>query len=218
MNIVGFTRVRVDSARGHKSFGAILAATCIAPLGGLCAPANAQGLTVELTCVISTALFSFSPPLDSGSSAATVAAKLTGCRSPNGSHSLLHSSTVSESSATATGCAPLPMTIRGEAVLLWNDGSTSTLAFDVSTNPASGPLGLSASLNAGRMVGARATAAPLLVTQSGLCGLGGVRSFGLVGGVVTFTRSSARVDRGVVAKLREQRRSSNARTISVWRR
>lgn len=69
------------------------------------------------------------------------------------------------------------MTIRGDAVLFWNDGSRSILTFDVSTNPASGPLGLSASLTGGRMTGARATAAPLLVNQSGFCGLGGVRSF-----------------------------------------
>jgi hypothetical protein len=81
---------------------------------------------------------------------------------------------------------PLPMTIRGDAVLAWNDGSRSVLTFDVSTNPASGPPGLSATVTAGRMIGSRATGAPLLVNQSGLCGLGGVRSFGLTGGVVTF--------------------------------
>ena len=184
MNIVPFTRMRARAPRANRPFRVVLAGACIAALGGLCGPASANAQTVDLTCAIKTALFSFAPPLDAGSTAATVAATLTGCVSPNRSHAALHSATIPRSSAIATGCPPLPMTIRGEAVLFWNDGSSSTLTFDVSTNPASGPLGLSASVTAGRMIGARATAAPVLVTQSGLCGLGGVRSFGLVGGVV----------------------------------
>ena len=175
-----------------------------AALGGLSASAIAQGPTIDLECVVQSATCTFSPPLQSSSTSATVAAKLTGCYSPNHSHAFLHSATVRESSAIATGCPPIPMTIRGNAVLFWNDGSTSTLTFDVSTNPASGPLGLSASLTAGRMIGATATAAPVLVNQSGLCGFGGVHSFGLTGGLVTFTRSSSTADRRLAPKMRQR--------------
>ena len=211
MKIVRFTRMRAGSVRAHSGVPVVVLGSCIAALGGLCAPSVAQGQTVQLTCVIKTAVFSFKPPLDGKSTSSTVAVKLSGCLSPDGSHTFLHSATVPESSATATGCAPLPMTIRGDAVLAWDDGSRSVLRFNVSTNPADGPLGLSAALSSGRMAGATATAVPATVNLSGLCGLGGTRSFGLAGGLVTFTRSSGRLAGGVIAKLRGAGRSPSRR-------
>ncbi len=133
MDYVCFSRLRAGSVRGRRWFSVMLAGACIGGLGVLSSPASAAGPTIDLTCVIQSAVFSFSPPLDGGSTHSTVAVKLTGCRSPNGSHAYLRSATVPESSAIATGCPPLPMTIRGDAVLFWNDGSSSTLTFDIST-------------------------------------------------------------------------------------
>jgi hypothetical protein len=48
--------------------------------------------------------------------------------------------------------------------------------------------GLAATIMSGPMAGDTITAVPVIVTQDGLCGLGGVRSFAANAAAVTFTR------------------------------
>lgn len=82
---------------------------------------------------------------------------------------------------------PLPLTFSGTGSIVWNDSSTTSFPFSVITDPfGGGRLGFNAVMTAGPMAGDNATAVPLIISQSGLCGLGGVRSLTLNLGVVAF--------------------------------
>lgn len=91
----------------------------------------------------------------------------------------------------ATGCVPAPFSMTGPGTtLVWSDGSTSTNDVAVGTDPF-GTLGLGFSVSAGTMKGATFAAAPLIVTQRGLCLLGGVRSMTLGLAAITATGAEA---------------------------
>ena len=82
---------------------------------------------------------------------------------------------------------PLPLTFAGSGSIAWNDSTVSTFPFSVITNPlGGGQLGFNAVMTAGPMAGDSATAVPIVISQNGLCGLGGVHSLTLNLGVVAF--------------------------------
>jgi hypothetical protein len=66
--------------------------------------------------------------------------------------------------------------------------AATTFGFTASTNPLTGnQLGLSAVLTGGPMAGDSGTAAPIIVSQDGLCLFGGVGSLSLILGAIAFT-------------------------------
>ncbi|WP_158889098.1 hypothetical protein [Amycolatopsis anabasis] len=167
---------------------AMVGALPLAAAGLFAAPAPvADAQDVDLVCV-TTFQFNFAPPLDFNTVGADTVATIASCRSPNGSQPQLKSAQVNGTpGALAEGCAPAPLHVGGEATFEWNTGRTSTIEFVVSTDPASGDLGLSASIDSGVMAGDTITAVPVIVTQDGLCGSGGVRSFTANTAALTFT-------------------------------
>ncbi|MFI0406293.1 hypothetical protein [Actinomadura sp. 3N508] len=166
----------------------ILGALALAASGLVAAPAPAaHAQDVDLVCT-ATFQFNFTPALDFNTVDADGNATIVSCQSPNGSRPELLSGQVNGTpGAVAEGCAPLPLQIGGEAAIEWNTGGTSELTFEISTDPTSGDLGLSAQVDGGVMAGDTITAVPVIVSQDGLCGLGGVRSFTANAAVVTFT-------------------------------
>ena len=93
------------------------------------------------------------------------------------------------------------MTIVGDgSSALWSDGSKGKIDLSVSTDPTSGDLGINATIVEGPMTGSKISFVPAIVTQNGLCLLGGVRSL-TIAGVLTITtptanrRATTKVDR-----------------------
>ena len=163
--------------------------------------AAAQGVKADLVCVL-TAEFTFSPALNFNTTQAVSRGLVSSCATPSGRYPQIKSGVVFGSKPLrASGCSPAPMTISGPGSVFWSDGTTSTFDVNVSTDPRTGGLGVTADFTDGRFRGGRITAVPVILAQNGLCGLGGVRSltFGL--GVVAITapasrqRSRARIDR-----------------------
>lgn len=160
--------------------------------------AGAALTTIDVLCPISFE-FDFNPPLNgTGISAARTTASLNTCVSPNGRHSELASSILfaDKADATATGCSPLPLTVQGTATILWSNQTRSTLAFKISTDILGslarggnllGGLSLGGHITSGTLAGDDILAVPLLLTQSGVCGIdGGVKSLTVILGVDVF--------------------------------
>lgn len=185
MNLVRYAGASHQCGRIRPRLLAVLAACCAAVLAGPGVPANAQVPSVDLACPL-LAQINFSPPLDFNTTAGSASAQFTNCLSPNGSQPQLTSG-VMNVSGTASGCSPLPLTFTGTGSIVWNDSTTTTFPFSVITNPfGGGQLGFTAVITAGPMAGDSATAVPIVISQNGLCGLGGVRSLTLNLGVVAF--------------------------------
>jgi hypothetical protein len=151
--------------------------------------AQASLLDVDLVCTDQFQV-DFDPPLDNNTVGAFGRGVATNCTSPNGSRSELRSGTIeSEPGNTATGCSPLPLRIEGTASIAWNTGESSALTYVISTDLTSGDLGIIAHIVGGVMEGGTLTAIPLILTQNGLCGLGGgVKSLTVALDALTFTR------------------------------
>ncbi|WP_020668496.1 hypothetical protein [Amycolatopsis nigrescens] len=166
----------------------MFSALTLAATGLFSAPTPvAHAQDVDLVCT-TTFQFNFTPPLDFNTVDADTVATIASCNSPNGSQPQLQSAQVNGTpGAKADGCAPAPLHLGGEATFEWNTGRTSEITFVVSTDPTSGDLGLSASIDSGVMAGDTITATPVIVTQDGLCGAGGVQSFTANTAALTFT-------------------------------
>lgn len=164
---------------------------CAATLAGPSVATAARAPTVDLTCLIS-GEFDFSPPLSFNTSTVRARGLASSCVSPSGRYARLKSAVVfATTPLVATGCVPAPFSMTGPgSTMLWNDGSKSTIDVAVGTDP-TGTLGFGLSVSAGTMKGATFTAAPLILTQRGLCLLGGVRSMTLGFGVITATNAEA---------------------------
>lgn len=164
---------------------------CAVALTGPSVATGARAPTVDLTCLIS-GEFDFSPPLSFNTSTVTARGLASSCVSPSGRYPRLKSAVVfATKPLVATGCVPAPFSMTGAgSTMLWNDGSQSTVDVAVGTDP-TGTLGFGLSVSAGTMEGATFTAAPLILTQRGLCLLGGVRSLTLGFGVITATNADA---------------------------
>lgn len=175
----------------RKALLAIGVASCLA---ALIAPSGAvaAGAKVDLLCPLSVS-FEFSPPL-TGLSTSTAKSRglLSSCASPSGRYPRIKSGVVFDTEPlVARGCSPAPLTMTGPGSgVLWSDGSESRFDLTISTDPTSGAFGFNALLVSGAMRGARAVAAPLLLTQRGLCTLGGVRSLTMGLGVVALTNAA----------------------------
>ena len=139
---------------------------------------------VDLVCVAS-AQFNFSPPLNFNTSEATGLGLASSCTSPSGRYPRLKSAVIfGTTPLVAKGCSPAPMTIVGDgSSALWSDGSKGKIDLDVSTDPLSGALGINAKIVEGPLTGRRISFVPGVVSQRGLCLLGGVRSLTLGLGV-----------------------------------
>ena len=176
---------------------AALVGVCIATLVLWSGAASARSLTnatvpiVDLACV-SSFQFDFSPPLSFNTVSAQTTASLTSCVSPNSSHPELLSAVLfaDRGRSTATGCSPLPITVSGVGSILWNDDTSSVFDFHVSTNPLSDRFGFTADITSGTLAGDRITALPAVVTQDGLCLLGGVNSLSVNLGSDIFTHKA----------------------------
>ncbi len=185
MNIARCADTSHQRGRLRQRLVAVLVACLAAVLAGPGVPANAQVPSVDLACPL-LAQINFSPPLNFNTTSGSASAQFTNCLSPNGSQPQLTSG-VMNVSGTARGCSPLPLTFMGNGSIVWNDSSTTTFPFSVITNPfGGGQLGFNAVMTAGPMAGDNATAVPVIISQNGLCGLGGVRSLTLNFGVVAF--------------------------------
>ncbi len=162
-------------------------ASCVFGVVALpCATAAAQVPSIDLAC-LAAGQFNFSPPLNFNTTSVSVNAVFSTCLSPNGSQPQLSNAVVTFG-GTASGCWPVPATMSGTGgTFAWNDGSTSTFDWSVSTDPTGAPLGLNATITSGPMAGGSVVAAPVLLAQNGLCLLGGVRSMSisLAGLVIT---------------------------------
>ncbi|TDB87134.1 hypothetical protein E1264_15650 [Actinomadura sp. KC216] len=167
----------------------MLGALTLAAAGLFAVPAPAaHAQDVDLVCTAAFQ-FNFTPPLDFTTVDADGVATIASCHSPNNSHPRLLSGQVNGTpGAEAEGCSPAPLRIAGETAIEWNTGRTSHVTFVISTDPTSGDLGLSAHIDRGVMAGDTITAAPVIATQNGLCGLGGVRSLTSNAAALTFTR------------------------------
>jgi len=183
-----------------------LVAACLCAAVAAPADADAQAPSVDLVCLF-TGQYNFSPPLNFTTTTASAMGHVSMCNSPNGSRPQLKSAVLFNTRQTvATGCAPAPFTLTiTQQQLIWNDGSRSLVDGKVSTDPTSGEVGLRADITAGPMVGARFTGAPIIVSQAGVCLLGGVRSFTLGLGVITVTHTTA-------AKRKRPGRRARSRT------
>ena len=155
--------------------------------------AHAGAPRVDLVCVAS-AQFNFSPPLNFNTSEATGLGLASSCTSPSGRYPRLKSAVIfGTTPLVARGCSPAPMTIVGDgSSALWSDGSKGKIDLDVSTNPLSGALGINAKIVEGPLTGSKISFVPGVVSQRGLCLLGGVSSLNLGLGVLTITNSTAK--------------------------
>lgn len=158
------------------------------------APSAQAGVPrVDLVCVGS-AQFNFSPPLSFNTSEATGMGLASSCTSPSGRYPRLKSAVIfGTTPLVATGCSPAPMTIVGDgSSALWSDGSKGKIDLSVSTNPFSGALGINAKIVEGPLTGSKISLVPTIVSQRGLCLLGGVRSLTLGLGAITITTPTAK--------------------------
>ncbi|MFI0453947.1 hypothetical protein [Actinomadura sp. 6N118] len=172
----------LSSAVRRTALAALLLTTAAAPLTGAVAPA--QATLADLVCEVQFG-FTFDPPLDNNTVDATGNATGKACTSPSGKYRDLTSFTVI-AKGTATGCSPAPLQIAGTATLKWNTGQKSGVDFTVSTDPTTGDLGASGTITSGPLKGDRVTAAPVIISQNGLCGLGGVKALTAHAAVVAF--------------------------------
>ncbi len=186
MYVIQGKLARPHAGRLRRRLLLALATCCFGALAGPGVSANAQVPSVDLVCLAS-AQFNFSPPLNFNTTSASLVAVLTNCVSPNGSQPQLSSAQVT-STAIASGCSPLPLTIGGVLTVTWNDGTTSTWTYSVGTDPTNpGGLGLNALTTAGTLVGDSVVAAPVIISQNGLCLFGGVRSLSVNMAAVAWT-------------------------------
>ena len=190
------TIVRTADARqrSHGLWRALVGLCICCSAAALTGPSVATGArapTVDLICLIS-GEFDFSPPLSFNTSTVTARGLASSCVSPSGRYARLKSAVVfATKPLVAKGCVPAPFSMTGPgSTMVWNDGSQSTIDVAVGTDP-TGTLGFGLSVSAGTMKGATFTAAPLILTQHGLCLLGGVRSMTLGFGVITATNADA---------------------------
>ena len=180
----------------------VLSAMCCGALLPAPGAAAAEGVKADLVCLFS-AEYTFSPPLNFNTTQAVGRALVTSCGTPSGRYPRIKSGVLfSSEPLRASGCSPAPMTINGRGnPVFWNDGTTSAYDVNISTDPRKGGLGFEAFFTDGRFTGGKAAAAPVIIAQNGLCGLGGVRSLTLGLGVAAFVapasrqRSHATIDR-----------------------
>ena len=184
---MGFARTRSNRRLSIRCRLAVTLASVVVGVVALpCAGAAAQVPAVDITCV-ATGQFTFSPPLNFNTTSVSVAGAFSNCFSPSGSQPQL-SSAVLSFGGIASGCWPFPATMGGTGgTFTWNDGSVSTFDWTVSTDPFGAPLGLSATITSGPMTGDSGVGVPVLLSQNGLCLLGGVHSFGINLAAVVFT-------------------------------
>jgi hypothetical protein len=142
--------------------------------------AEARAPSVDLLC-LGSAHFDFSPPLSFSTSRATGGGLISSCASPNGRYPRIKSGVIfATEGVVATGCSPFPLTMVGYgSTATWNDGTQSTFDVRISTDPASGDLGVQTFITSGPFAGDRASFVPVILAQRGLCLLGGVRSLTL---------------------------------------
>ena len=187
----------------RRALAAIGAGGCAAALAGPGVASGAGVPRVDVVCAFS-AQFDFSPPLSFNTTIATGRGLLSSCASPSGRYPRLKSGVVFVTKPlVATGCSPAPLTMTGPTRLLWNDGSESSFDIDISTDPRSGAFGINAVVISGTLRGARLSAVPAIVAQTGFCGFGGVRGLTLGFGVATLT--TAAPVRAVRTKLDRRR-------------
>ena len=188
---IGSAAGRSLSIRARRVLPALIAGCCV---GMAVAPsARAAVPRVDLVCVAS-AQFNFSPALNFNTSEATGLGLASSCTSPSGRYPRLKSAVIfGTTPLVARGCSPAPMTIVGDgSSALWSDGSKGKIDLDVSSDPLSGALGINAKIVEGPITGGKISFVPGVVSQRGLCLLGGVRSLTLGLGVLTITNSTAK--------------------------
>ena len=182
-----------------RAFVAMVAGCCLVATAGPGVAEGARTLTVDLHCFAS-AQFNFTPPLNFNTTHASEQGLLSSCASPNGQYPRIKSGVIFASDVLASGCWPAPFRLSGpNSTIVWSDGSSSTFALAISTDPTSGNLGLNGYVTDGPLVGGHAVAVPVAVAQRGVCLLGGVSSMS-----VTF--SSVAVTHMAITHATTQRR------------
>jgi len=199
-------RRAVAGSRPARALPALVLTCWLATLGAASAAA-ARSPAVDLVCMGSAQL-DFTPPLNFTTSVAKAAGLVSSCASPSGRYRTIKSGVLfATNPLVATGCSPAPLTIAGHgSTVFWNDGTQSTFDVAIGTDPTSDALGVNATFRAGPLAGDQASFAPAVVSQRGLCLLGGVRSLTLGFGALVWTdpgssrRSASKAGRGAGRK------------------